>query len=58
MNKNSCVFTIVSKNYISYARVFAKSFLRYHPDIKVFVLLSGRAEEYSDHEEESFEVIL
>jgi len=57
MDRETCVFTIVSKNYISYARVFAASFLRYHPGIRVFVLLADRTEGYFDPGKESFEVI-
>src|SRR2546427_463517 len=31
--------TIVTKNYLSYARVLASSFLEYHPDVPFFTLL-------------------
>lgn len=53
----ACVFTIISKNYISYARVLMKSFSTYHPEIRRFVILADRVEGYFDSHDEDFEVI-
>lgn len=47
--------TIVSKNYLSFARVLAKSFLEHH-DGKVYVLLSDKVDGYFDPKEEPFEL--
>jgi hypothetical protein len=54
---DSCVFTIVSKNYISHARVLIKSFLNHHTDVKTFVLLADKIDGYFDTSKEAFEVI-
>lgn len=51
------VCTVISKNYLAYARVFANSFLKHHPDGKVFVLLVDRVDGYFDPRKEAFEVI-
>jgi len=55
--KDACLFTIVSKNYISNARVLIKSFLKYHPKIKTFVLIADKVDGYFDPGKERFEVI-
>jgi hypothetical protein len=52
-----CIFTIISKNYISQARVLMKSFLKFHPGVKTFVLLADKADGYFVPEEEPFTVI-
>ena len=49
--------TIVSKNYLSYARVLARSFLDHHPGGRFFVLLVDRLDGYFDPAEEPFELI-
>lgn len=49
---NAC--TIVSKNYISYARVLAESFLEHHPQGRFFVLLVDRNEGRIDPARERF----
>lgn len=49
---NAC--TIVSKNYISYARVLAESFLEHHPQGRFFVLLVDRNEGKIDPARERF----
>lgn len=48
--------TIVSKNYIAFARVFARSFLEHHPDGRVFVLLVDRNDGMIDADDEPFEI--
>jgi glycosyltransferase involved in cell wall biosynthesis len=49
--------TIVSKNYISLARVWNDSFLRHHPGARTFVLLVDRIEGKFDPKGERFELI-
>lgn len=49
--------TIIAKNYLSYARVLARSFLQYHPDIPFFALLIDDAEGYFDPALEPFRVL-
>jgi len=51
------IFTIISKNYLSYARVFTQSFHKYHPNIKVFVLLVDELGGYINPKKENFEII-
>jgi len=51
------VCTVVSKNYISHARVLANSFKRHHPDITFYVLLADRLDGYFDPQEEEFELV-
>lgn len=50
----SAVCTIISKNYLSYARVFAESFLKHNSGYDVHVLLVDRVEGYFDPEKEKF----
>lgn len=49
--------TIVSKNYISAARVLAKSFLKHHPGASFFVFLVDEVEGRIDAESEPFHLI-
>jgi len=49
--------TIVSKNYLSFARVWNESFRRHHPGARTFVLIVDRIEGVFDPREEDFEVI-
>lgn len=49
--------TIVSKNYISLARVWNESFRRHHPGARTFVLIVDRIEGAFDPRGEDFEVI-
>jgi glycosyltransferase involved in cell wall biosynthesis len=51
------VCTIISKNYLSFARTFTDSFLRYNPDGKVFVMLADKIDEYFDPRNERFELV-
>lgn len=57
MEKDICIFTIVSKNYILYARVFAESLIKFHPDIKIFTLLADKIDGCFDPRNEKFEVV-
>ncbi len=49
--------TIVSKNYLPFARVLARSFLEFHPHSRVFVCLVDHIEGCFDPADEPFEVI-
>lgn len=49
--------TIVSKNYLPYARVLARSFRRQVPGGRFFVLLVDRNDGYVDPAEEPFELV-
>lgn len=50
-------FTICAKNYLSFARTLTDSFLRFHPEAKMFVLLLDKADGYFDPKKEKFEVV-
>ncbi|MBZ0111319.1 MAG: glycosyltransferase family 4 protein [Thermoanaerobaculia bacterium] len=52
---NAC--TIVSKNYLPFARVLAQSFAQRHPGGRFFTLLVDRVDGYFDPAEEPFEVL-
>jgi hypothetical protein len=54
---NTCICTIASKNYLPHARVLMKSFLRFHPVVKTFVLLADKVDGYFDPADEPFEVL-
>lgn len=49
--------TIISKNYVSYARVLAESFHQHHPGGRFFVLLVDRNDGHLDPEKEPFTLI-
>lgn len=49
--------TIIAKNYVSYARVWARSVLAHHPEARVVVLLADRNDGYLDPVREPFEFI-
>ncbi len=49
--------TIISKNYLAYARVLCNSFRTHHPDIQFVVLLVDRVDGYFDPGAESFEFV-
>ena len=53
----NAIFTIISKNYISYARVLMKSFLKFHSDFDCFVLLVDKIQDYFDPSKEAFTTI-
>ena len=50
--------TIVSNNYLAYARVFTRSFLEQHPDGKVYVLIVDKPDPSLRYEAEPFEAVL
>jgi hypothetical protein len=50
--------TIVSLNYIPYARALCKSFLKFYPDCRFYVLLVDRVPEGLDLSHEDFELVL
>ena len=52
---NAC--TIVSKNYLPFARVLARSFAQQHPGGRFFTLLVDRVDDYFDPAKEPFEVL-
>ncbi|GAB4487479.1 MAG: hypothetical protein OHK006_16700 [Thermodesulfovibrionales bacterium] len=49
--------TIISKNYLCFARTLARSFRRHHPDIDFFVLLVDRIDGCFDPESEEFSLV-
>ncbi len=50
--------TIVSKNYLPYARVLARSFLEHHPGGRFFTLLVDRVDDYFVPATEDFELVV
>src|SRR5262249_54904381 len=58
MNSSPVACTIVSNNYLAYARVFTRSFLEQHPGGKVYVLVVDRPDPSLSYENEPFETIL
>lgn len=48
--------TIVSNNYLAYARVWALSFLEQHPDAELHVLIVDRPHEDIDYDDQPFSV--
>src|ERR1700747_56973 len=50
--------TIVSLNYLPYARTLCESFLRFHPDHTFYVLLVDRIPEGIDLSRENFKLVL
>ncbi|MDA8105316.1 MAG: hypothetical protein M0Z71_08015 [Nitrospiraceae bacterium] len=54
---SACVFTIISKNYLSHARVLMKSCAEHHPTVRRIVVLADKNEGYFDALSEDFEVI-
>lgn len=57
MNRNLIFFTIISKNYLSYARTLFKSLKRFYPDYRFFVCLADTTDSYFDPKKEIFEVV-
>ena len=49
--------TIVAKNYLSFARVLARSFREHHPDVPFLVLLADEVDGYFAPAQEPFELI-
>lgn len=57
-NKSTLVAcTIISKNYLSYARTFTDSFLAHHPDSRVYLLLVDQLHDYFDPAQEKFHLV-
>jgi hypothetical protein len=56
MTRAAC--TIVSLNYLSYARVLCESFLHFHPDCKFYVLLVDRLPQDFVVSGEQFDLVL
>jgi len=56
MNRAAC--TIVSLNYLPYARTLCDSFLAFHPDYKFYVLLVDRLPDGFDVSHQKFEMVL
>lgn len=50
-------FTIVARNYISYARTLCRSIMSSHPDAKVYIGLSDKTDAKIDTASEEFELI-
>jgi len=51
------VCTIISKNYLAFARTFTDSFLKVHPKGKVFVLLIDTLDGFFDPKNEKFTLV-
>jgi hypothetical protein len=49
--------TIVAKNYLSFGRVLAQSFRRFHPDIPFVILLADQPDGLVVEEDESFTLL-
>ena len=56
MTTDRALCTIVAKNYIAFARTLAQSFLSFHPDSKVYVLIVDDFEGYLT-KDECFEIV-
>jgi lipopolysaccharide biosynthesis glycosyltransferase len=54
---DTCIFTIVSKNYLAYARVLMRTVLEHHPEARRFVLLADKIDGCFDPSGEPFEVV-
>ncbi len=54
---NLAICTIIAKNYLSFARVLADSFLEHNPEGESFVLLVDRTEGYFDPQIEKFHLV-
>lgn len=51
------LFTIVSKNYLSYARVLLSSVAAVHPEYRLFLCLVDRVDGYFDPAQEAYQVV-
>jgi len=56
VSKQACL-TIVSKNYLSAARVLCDSFLEHHPNAEFYVALADEIDGYFDLAEERFKLL-
>ncbi len=57
MNSGVVAGTIVAKNYLAYARVWARSFREHHPGARVVVLLADRSDGLVDPSTEPFDLM-
>ena len=55
--KNKALFTIVSKNYISFARTLLDSVIKYNEDIDLYLLLADDNDGYIDKSNEKYTLI-
>jgi hypothetical protein len=51
------VVTIAAKNYLSFVRVLANSFLQHHPNLPFFLFLSDEVDGYFDPQAEPFQLL-
>jgi hypothetical protein len=51
------VGTVITKNYLAYARTLAETLIEHNPEAKLYVLLADRLENYFQPENEPFELI-
>ena len=56
-NKHFGLFTIASKNYISYARVLLKSVAKAHPEYSLYLCLVDKIDGYFDADKEPYTVV-
>jgi glycosyltransferase involved in cell wall biosynthesis len=56
-DKRTAFFTICSKNYVHYARVWAKSLATHHPDADAYLYLADRSDGHIDPAVEPFSVV-
>lgn len=56
-SRGVAVCTIVSKNYLAYARVLARSVAAQHPEVPCFVLLVDEVDGYFDPADEPFTLV-
>mgnify|MGYP000343350357 CR=1 FL=1 len=52
------ICTIIAKNYLAHARCLTESFLKHHPDGRIFVLLVDRPDGFHDFSREPFTTLL
>lgn len=53
----TAICTIITKNYLSYARALAKSISAYNPNTQLYVLLADRVDGYFEPDLEPFKII-
>ena len=56
-NEATVFFTVVAKNYMSYARTLCKSISKHHPNAKIYIGLSDRLVDELHSDNESYEII-
>jgi len=55
---NTAIFTIVSKNYLSQARILIKSLKKFNKNIDLYILLVDKFDNYFDPEKEQAKIVL